>query len=112
MSNNVNPLATRSNGSGRNIADILDPNNAPADARARALRRTMAVKSLNTGRCTTAQELANRFEKLFEMCFQNNFIPVVEMLALCSGIDRRDLWEMEKGLSHKGSGMRGHRERS
>lgn len=97
---------TRSNGSGRNIADILDPNNAPADAKVRALRRTMLVKSLNTKRCTSAQELSERFEQLFDICFKHGFIPVVEMLALCSGIDRRDLWEMEKGLSHKGDGMR------
>lgn len=101
----INFLATRSNGSGRNIADILDPNNAPADARARALRRTMAVKSLNTGRCTSSQELADRFSKLFDLCFQNNFIPVVEMLALCSGFDRRDIWRIETEQIHKGSGM-------
>lgn len=96
---------TRSNGSGRNIADILDPNNAPIDAKVTALRRTMLVKSLNTGRCTSAQELSDRFEQLFTMCFNNNFIPVVEMLALCSGFDRRDIWRIETEQIHKGSGM-------
>ena len=100
-----NFLATRSNGSGRNIASILDPNNAPADAKARALRRTMAIKSLDTGRCTTSQELADRFSKLFELCFEYNFIPTVESLALCSGWDRRTLWEIESGAKHKGDGM-------
>lgn len=54
------------------------------DAKTRALRRTMLIKSLNTGRCTTSQELSDRFQKLFEMCFNNNFIPTVEALALCS----------------------------
>lgn len=90
---------------GKNIADILDPNNASADAKVTALRRTMAVKSLNTGRCTSAQELSERFDKLFKLCFDNNFIPVVEMLALCSGYDRRDIWRIETEQTHKGSGM-------
>ena len=104
--NEINPLATRSNGSGKNIGFINDVDlNAAPDAKARALRRTMLVKSLNTGRCTSAQELADRFEKLFDMCFRNNFVPVVEMLALCSGLDRRTLWDIETGVSHKGDGM-------
>lgn len=77
----------------------------PDDAKSRALRRTMLIKSLNTGRCTTSQELADRFEKLFDMCYRNNFIPTVEALALCSGINRRDIWEIENGLSHKKDGM-------
>ena len=77
----------------------------PDDAKSRALRRTMLIKSLNTGRCTTSQELAERFDKLFEVCLENGFIPVVEALALCSGINRRDIWEIENGLSHKGDGM-------
>lgn len=80
--------------------------NVSDDAKSRAMRRTMLIKELNTGRCTTSQELAERFEQLFTMCFNNNFIPTVEALALCSGINRRDLWEIEKGYTHKDSGMR------
>lgn len=91
---------------GKNIADILNPNNASADAKATALRRTMAIKALDTGRCTSAEELKDRFAQLFDLCFQYNFIPTVEALALCSGINRRDLWEIENEHSHKGSGMR------
>lgn len=59
-------------------------NTVSDDAKSKALRRTMLIKSLNTGRCTTPQELRERFNKLFEMCFNNNFIPTVEALALCS----------------------------
>ena len=58
--------------------------NVTPDAKSRALRRTMLINSLNTGRCTTSQELSDRFQKLFEICFNNNFIPTVEALALCS----------------------------
>lgn len=80
----------------RNIGMISDTNeNTSPDAKARALRRTMLIKSLDTGRCTTPQELDERFEKLFTMCFNNNFIPTVEALALCSGWDRRTLWDIE-----------------
>lgn len=91
---------------GKNINEILDPNNAPDDAKVRALRRTLLIRKLNTSRCTTSQELADRFDKLFELCFQNNFIPTVEALALCSGIDRKTLWQIENGTIHKGDGMR------
>lgn len=96
-----NKLANR----GKNIADILDPNNVAPDAKVTALRRTMLIKSLNTGRCTSAEELRERFNQLFEMCFNNNFIPTVESLALCSGWDRRTLWDIESGASHRGDGM-------
>lgn len=65
----------------------------------------MLIKSLDEGRCTSPQELADRFEKLFTMCFNNNFIPTVEALALCSGYDRRSLWDIENGITHKGDGM-------
>lgn len=90
---------------GKNIAETLDPNNAPDDAKVRALRRTLLIKKLDTGRCTSAQELEERFQNLFEVCFQNNFIPTVEALALCSGWDRRTLWDIERGDTHKGDGM-------
>ena len=90
---------------GKNIADILNPNNASDDAKVKALRRTMAIKALDTGRCTSAQELSDRFNQLFNLCFEYNFIPTVESLALCSGFDRRSLWEIEIGHTHKGDGM-------
>ena len=66
-----------------NNFNVLEDQVSP-DAKSRALRRTMLINSLNTGRCTTPQELSDRFQKLFEMCFNNNFIPTVEALALCS----------------------------
>ena len=66
-----------------NKFNVLEDQVSP-DAKTRALRRTMLINSLNTGRCTTPQELSQRFEELFEMCFNNNFIPTVEALALCS----------------------------
>ena len=88
------------------IGMFTNPNeNATSDSKTRALRRTMLIKSLNTSRCTTSQELEQRFSDLFEMCFHNNFIPTVEALALCSGIDRRTIHDIEVGNTHKGDGM-------
>lgn len=87
-----------------NKLNSLEESTTP-DAKSRALRRTMLINSLNTSRCTTSQELKDRFEQLFELCFNNNFIPTVEALALCSGIDRRDLWRIETEETHKGDGM-------
>ena len=70
-----NSLATRSNGSGKNIASILDPNNAPVPAKKEALRRTLLARKLNTSRCTTSQELKERFDQLFELAFQERLRP-------------------------------------
>ena len=89
-----------------NIGAFTNPNeNVLPDAKSRALWRTMLIKDLDTGRCTSAQELSDRFEKLFTMCFNNNFIPTVEALALCSGMDRRTIHDIEIGNTHKGDGM-------
>lgn len=70
-----NSLSTRSNGSGKNIASILDPNNAPTHARREALRRTLLARKLCTSRCTTSQELKERFDQLFEVAFKERLRP-------------------------------------
>ena len=89
-----------------NIAQTMDVNyNTTKNARVNVLRRTMLVKELNTGRCTTPQELQDRFDKLFQLAFREGFIPVVEHLALVAGWDRRTIWDIETGRSHKGDGM-------
>lgn len=90
---------------GSNISELSNLNNAPDDARAKALRRTQLVYSLNVGRCTTPEELQDRFHQLFNLCAENNFIPNIEMLALCSGFDRRTLFQIEKGEIYKGTTM-------
>lgn len=87
---------------GKNINEMMDLNlNAPMDAKVRALRRTMLINKLNTHRCTSPEELQERFEKLFETCFENGFIPTVEALSLCSGIERTTLYDMEH-IKHEG----------
>lgn len=90
---------------GKNIAETLDPNNAPEGARREALRRTILAKNLNTSRCTTPQEMADRFDLLFQTALKNGFVPTVEMLGLCSGYDRRTIHDMEIENTHKGEGF-------
>lgn len=66
------------------IGKISSTANVEPDKASIALGRTLLIKSLNTGRCTTPQELADRFQKMFDVCVQNGFTPTVEMLALAS----------------------------
>lgn len=94
-----------------NIGALTNLNENPDisnDAKVRALRRTMLIKSLNTKRCTSPEEMAERFEQLFEMCFKNNFIPTVEALSLCTGIDRRQMGDMEHERYPRICSIRGH----
>lgn len=87
------------------IGKLNGVQDAPPSAAREALRRTLLASELNTSRCTTSQELADRFDSLFQLGSVNGFIPNVEMLALASGWDRRTLWDIENGVSHKGDGM-------
>ena len=89
----------------RNIGALTSNQNIDKTSASRAMWRTMLIKKLNTGRCTTPEELAQRFEKLFEVCFEEGFVPPVEALALCSGWNRRTIHDIETGVSHKGDGM-------
>lgn len=90
---------------GKNIADILDPNSAPENSRREAMRRTLIAAKLNTSRCTTPQEMQDRFDLLFKTAFNDGFVPTVEMLGLCSGWDRRDILRLEHEEIHKGEGF-------
>ena len=51
------------------------------------MRTTFIKKKVIDKKIYTQQELADRFEKLYNVCLENGFIPVVESLALCSGIN-------------------------
>ena len=66
------------------ISKITSTANVEPDKVTIALGRTLLVRKLNTGRCTTPQELKERFDNLFEICFKNQFCPTVEMLAIAA----------------------------
>lgn len=66
------------------ISKITSTANVEPDKATMALRRTLLVRKLNTGRCTTPQELKDRFDNLFETCLENGFMPTVEMLAIAA----------------------------
>lgn len=89
----------------RNIGAVSSTQNVEETVASKTMRRTMLIKSLNTGRCTSAQELSERFSLLFETCLKHGFIPPIEALALCSGYNRRTIHDIEVGNTHKGDGM-------
>ena len=97
--------STKMRNRGKNINEILDPNKAPTEAKREALRRTLLAAKLNTSRCTTSQELEDRFNLLFQTAYENGFVPTVEMLGLCSGWDKRDILRLEHEEIHKGEGF-------
>lgn len=75
---------------GKNINEILDPNNAPVHARREALRRTLLARKLCTSRCTTPQEMADRFEQLFTLAFNERLRPYCRnaRTLLSAGIEK------------------------
>ena len=79
-------------------------NHAPEEARRNALRRTLLAREIGKKKCTTPQEMQERFDTLFEKCLEEGFVPNVEMLALAAGCNRRTLWDLETGVTHKGEG--------
>lgn len=68
---------------GKNINEILNPNNAPVEARKEALRRTLLATKLNTSRCTTPQELKERFDQLFELAFNERLCSYRRNVGSC-----------------------------
>lgn len=68
---------------GKNINEILDPNSAPLPARKEALRRTLLANKLNTGRCTTPQELQERFDQLFQLAFDERLRSYCRNVSSC-----------------------------
>lgn len=79
----------------RNIGAVSSTRDVEPTAASRAVSRTMLINKLNTSRCTSPQELQERFELLFDTCIQNGFCPPIEALSLCSGIPQSTLSDME-----------------
>lgn len=53
----------------------------------------MRIAELNTGRVQSAEELAERFDKLFAIASEMGKIPRYEHLSLVSGIPKRTLYD-------------------
>lgn len=58
---------------------------------------SMQVRALNTGRVKSEQEMEERIQKLFEICYQTGNMPTYESLAVACGIPSRTFYDMKLG---------------
>lgn len=69
-----------------NVGALTNPNRATADVdieyKKRKIKFCMDVAKLNTSRVQTPDEMRERLDKLFELCYQTGDIPTYENLAV------------------------------
>lgn len=53
----------------------------------------MQVAKINTGRVQSPQELAERFDQLFELAFSQDVLPRYEHLVLVSGLPKSTFYD-------------------
>lgn len=84
----------------RNIGAICSTKNVQGDEVSKALQFSMKVATLNTGRVQSPEELAERFEKLFQFAAEDKVLPRYEHLCLVSGLPKRTFYDYgnEDGL--------------
>lgn len=56
---------------------------------------SMQVRALNTGRVQSADEMRERIQKLFDICFQTSNMPTYESLAVACGIPSSTFYDMK-----------------
>lgn len=76
-----------------NIGAMQNIDNLPKDDAKRALAFSMRIAPLNTGRVTDPEDLANRFEELFKIAYEEGFLPRIEHLCLVSGLPTRTFFD-------------------
>lgn len=69
----------------------------PADAVGHALSGITPLMKLQKVSGQNTEAVQERIQNYFDHCTEAQIIPTVEGLALCLGIDRRTLWEWERG---------------
>lgn len=58
---------------------------------------SMQVRALNTGRVKSEQEMEDRIQQLFQICYQTGNMPTYESLAVACGIPSRTFYDMKLG---------------
>lgn len=56
---------------------------------------SMQVSALNTGRVKSADEMRERIQKLFEICYKTSNMPTYESLAVACGIPSSTFYDMK-----------------
>ena len=58
---------------------------------------SMQVRALNTGRVKSEQEMQDRIQQLFQICYETGNMPTYESLAVACGIPSRTFYDMKLG---------------
>lgn len=77
----------------RNIGAMQTYNDVPKDDVRKNFDFTLAVAEINTGRVQSPEELADRFEKLFDIAAEQGMLPRYEHLALISGLPKSTFYD-------------------
>ena len=70
-----------------------DRGNIPVDDAKKQFGFAMEMAKINTGRVKSPEELAERFDQLFELAFQNGILPRYEHLVLVSGLPKSTYYD-------------------
>lgn len=77
----------------RNIGAMQNRDNIPKDDVRKSLGFSMKVAKLCPDRVKSPEELAERFDKVFELAFQEGVLPRYEHLVLASGLPRSTFYD-------------------
>lgn len=77
----------------RNIGAMQNRDNIPPDDVKKALGFSMKVAKLCPDRVQSPEELADRFDALFEMAYQEGVLPRYEHLVLVSGLPKSTFYD-------------------
>lgn len=58
---------------------------------------SMQVRKLDTGRIQSAEEMEDRIQKLFDLCYQTGNMPTYESIAVACGIPSSTFYDMRQG---------------
>lgn len=77
----------------RNIGAMQNRDNIPKDDAKKALGFSMKIAKLCPNRVQSPQELAERFDKLFELAYEDGVLPRYEHLVLVSGLPKSTFYD-------------------
>jgi hypothetical protein len=77
----------------RNIGAMQTIKNVPEDDMKKQFGFSMKVAQINTGRVQSPEELADRFEQLFNLAYEEGVLPRYEHLVLVSGLPKSTFYD-------------------
>lgn len=77
----------------RNIGAMQNRDNIPKDDVKKQLGFALKIAAINTGRVQSPDELADRFEQLFDLSYQEGVLPRYEHLVLVSGLPKSTFFD-------------------